>query len=118
MSWQVNDAEFTAVLDLPAPRRYEYFVKRAASYGRLWGLRGGGGWVIAEDDDRRSALSGLASSRFARRWPRESGATPRRWRSTLTNGWRNGFPISRATGYALPCSKHPLTKGSACRRND
>ena len=65
VSWQVNDAEFAAVLDLPAPRRYEYFVKRAASNGRLWGLRGEGGWVIAEDDEGGQYFPLWPHQRFA-----------------------------------------------------
>ena len=30
MSWNVNDEEFHAVVALPAPERYAYFIKRAA----------------------------------------------------------------------------------------
>jgi hypothetical protein len=44
MSWAVNDAEFEHVLALSAPRRYEYFIKRSAGHGELWGLHGDGGW--------------------------------------------------------------------------
>jgi Protein of unknown function (DUF2750) len=54
MSWAVNDAEFEHVLALSAPRRYEYFIKRSAGHGELWGLHGDGGWVMAEDDDGRT----------------------------------------------------------------
>jgi hypothetical protein len=65
MSWQVDDAEFTSVLELPGPRRYEYFVKRAASHGRLWGLRGGGRWVIAEDGEGNQHFPVWPHQRFA-----------------------------------------------------
>jgi hypothetical protein len=51
MGWEVNDEEFESVLALPVNKRYAYFVKRAASHGELWGLRGSGGWVVAEDDE-------------------------------------------------------------------
>jgi Protein of unknown function (DUF2750) len=51
MGWEVGDEEFESVLALPGRARYEYFVKNAASHGQLWGLRGNGGWVVAEDDD-------------------------------------------------------------------
>jgi hypothetical protein len=51
MAWEVKDQEFRSVLELPGSRRYGYFVKRAASHGELWGLRGDGGWVVAADDD-------------------------------------------------------------------
>ena len=65
MTWEVNDAEFTSVLALPGPRRYEYFVKRAASHGRLWGLRGERGWVIAEDDEGDQHFPVWPHPRFA-----------------------------------------------------
>jgi Protein of unknown function (DUF2750) len=65
MNWHVNDAEFTSVLRLPAPRRYEYFVKRVASHGQLWGLRGNGGWVIAEDDKGDQHFPVWPHQRFA-----------------------------------------------------
>jgi hypothetical protein len=43
VTWVVNDEEFGSGLALPANGRYEYFVKRAASHGEVWGLRGEGG---------------------------------------------------------------------------
>jgi hypothetical protein len=51
MSWTVSDEEFRSVLALAPPRHYEYFIKRVASHGAIWGLRDASGWVIAEDDD-------------------------------------------------------------------
>ena len=39
------------MLELPGNRRYDYFVKRAASHGELWGLHGEGAWVVAADDE-------------------------------------------------------------------
>jgi hypothetical protein len=65
LGWEVNDEEFRSVLALPAERRYEYFVKRAASHGALWGLRGSGGWVIAEDDEGNQHFPVWPHSRFA-----------------------------------------------------
>ena len=50
-SWEVNDEELRSVLELPANRRYGYFLKRVSGHGELWGLRGEGGWVVAEDDE-------------------------------------------------------------------
>ena len=65
MNWHVDDAEFTSVLELPAPRRYEYFVKQAATHGQLWALRGEGGWVIAEDDSGNQHFPVWPHQRFA-----------------------------------------------------
>ena len=50
-AWDVNEEEFRSVLGLPGNERYGYFIKRVASHGELWGLRGEGGWVVAEDDE-------------------------------------------------------------------
>ena len=117
MSWQVNDAEFASVLDLPAPRRYEYFVKRAASHRRLWGLRGGRGWVVAEDDEGDQHFPVWPHQRFAEalatgQW---SDATPM---AIDIDEWvEEWLPDLVATGYALPCFRHPMTKGWACHHS-
>jgi hypothetical protein len=65
MAWEVNDQEFRSVLELPGSRRYAYFVKRAASHGELWGLRGEGGWVVAEDDEAVPHFAVWPHPRFA-----------------------------------------------------
>jgi hypothetical protein len=65
MDWEVNDAEFESVLALPGRVRYEYFVKRTASHGRLWGLRGDSGWVVAEDDEGTRHFPIWPHQRFA-----------------------------------------------------
>jgi Protein of unknown function (DUF2750) len=49
VAWDLGDVEFDAVLELQANRRYDYFVKRAASHGALWSLRSEDGWVVAEE---------------------------------------------------------------------
>jgi catechol 2,3-dioxygenase-like lactoylglutathione lyase family enzyme len=64
VTW-VNDKEFGSALALPASRRYAYFVKRAASHGELWGLRGDGGWVVAADDDEIPYFPVWPHRRFA-----------------------------------------------------
>jgi uncharacterized protein DUF2750 len=48
---ELNDKEFAAVLALPAPRRYEYFVKKVADRDTMWSLRDRDGWVTTADDD-------------------------------------------------------------------
>jgi hypothetical protein len=65
MGWEVDNEEFDSVLALPGIERYEYFVKRAASHGQLWGLRGDGGWVVAEDDDGNRHFPIWPHQRFA-----------------------------------------------------
>jgi hypothetical protein len=65
MAWNVNDEEFEAVSALPASGRYAYFIKRAASHGELWGLRGADGWVVAVDDDGNQHFPVWPHPRFA-----------------------------------------------------
>jgi hypothetical protein len=66
MAWEVNDQEFRSVLELPGNKRYAYFVKRAASHGELWALRGEGGWVVAEDDEALPHFAVWPHPRFAK----------------------------------------------------
>ena len=65
MSWEVNDREFESVLALPAGTRYEYFIKRSASHGELWGLHGVLGWVMAVDDESKMHFPVWPHPRFA-----------------------------------------------------
>jgi hypothetical protein len=65
LSWEVNEREFQSVLALRGEPRYEYFVKRAASHGTVWGLRGSGGWVVAEDDEGNPHFPVWPHPRFA-----------------------------------------------------
>jgi hypothetical protein len=51
MTREVNDQELAAVLNLPAPERYDYFVKKAADGDAMWGLRDAEGWVTTADDE-------------------------------------------------------------------
>jgi hypothetical protein len=52
MTWAVNDQEFESVTRLSAEARYDYFIKRAASFGELWGL-------VEDDPEARSGTSFL-----------------------------------------------------------
>ena len=44
VTWDLGDQEFESVRALSAQKRYEYFIKRAASHGELYGLRDETGW--------------------------------------------------------------------------
>jgi hypothetical protein len=116
VAWEVNDEEFTSILALPANRRYGYFVKRAASHGEVWSLRGDGGWVVAADDhDNPTSAFGhtLVSPRPALKG-RGTGRNLSRWRST--NGSKRGFPNSKRTGCGSLSSRPRKTKVLALRR--
>ena len=65
MAWEVNDEEFRSVLALSGNQRYEYFVKRVAGHGEVWGLRDEGGWVVAADEEEGKHFPVWPHSRFA-----------------------------------------------------
>jgi hypothetical protein len=46
----IDADQLKAVVRLPAPQRYEYFVKRVAQTGTVWGLFRNG-WALATKDD-------------------------------------------------------------------
>jgi hypothetical protein len=80
MTRDVSDEEFAAVSRLQPAERYDYFVKRAADGGAVWGLRFDDGWVVAEDPEGRRALPVWPHSRFA-----EAGAV---------GDWAGGIPTA------------------------
>jgi hypothetical protein len=53
---ELNEREFESVVGLPAPRRYDYFVKKVADRDTMWSLRDGAGWVTTADDSGRLHL--------------------------------------------------------------
>ena len=65
MTWDLGDQEFESVRALPAQKRYEYFIKRAASHGELYGLRDETGWVTGEDKETVPHLAVWPHARFA-----------------------------------------------------
>ena len=46
----IDTEQVKTVVRLPAPQRYEYFVKRVAATATVWGLYRNG-WALAEKDD-------------------------------------------------------------------
>lgn len=64
-TWEMNDREFRVVSALPAAERYDHFVKRAADWGAVWGIRSPGGWRVMAGDDGRETLPVWPHPRFA-----------------------------------------------------
>ena len=65
MSWQPKDKEVDAVIALPGPRRYSYWVKRVADQEVVWGLWGTSGWALAGDDLGNQLVPVWPHPRFA-----------------------------------------------------
>ncbi len=74
MNYRLNDRQYEAVRRLPATKRYEHLVKRAADTGQLWALQSQDGWVLGADDDGRE---------FLPVWPH-----PRYAEAAATGGWQ------------------------------
>ena len=51
----LSEKEIEAVLMLPGPKRFDYFVKKVADFEKVWGLFDKG-WAMAGDDDGREVL--------------------------------------------------------------
>jgi hypothetical protein len=66
MTWKINAKEISSVLALPAPRRFEYFVKRVADWREVWSLRNEDGWVLASDDSGCELVPVWPHSEYAR----------------------------------------------------
>lgn len=80
MTWDLRPEEFEAVLRLPAPERYAYFVKRCGDWEEVWGLRDDRGLVTAEDEGGQV---------FMPIWPHAEYA-----RACALDGWENAEPAS------------------------
>jgi hypothetical protein len=53
MPYPVNGKHVQNALSLSAPARYSYFVKRAADWQEVWGLRTDEGWSLGKDNEGR-----------------------------------------------------------------
>jgi hypothetical protein len=61
----IDAEQVKAVVRMPAPQRYEYFVKRVASSGTVWGLYRNG-WALAKKDDGTLVFAMWPDEEFAR----------------------------------------------------
>ncbi len=70
----MHDKEFESVLSLAASRRYEYFIKKVADWGRIWSLKNKEGWVLAGVDQGHELIPVWPHERFALACATESWA--------------------------------------------
>ena len=61
----IDAEQVKTVVRLPAPQRYEYFVKRVAASGTVWGLYRNG-WALANKDDGTLVFAMWPDEEFAR----------------------------------------------------
>jgi uncharacterized protein DUF2750 len=114
MTWQLDDAEFEAVLALPPQKRYELFVHRAAAGGVVWSLARETSWAVTGDEKGYELVPVWPHERFAMacaagHW---AGYEPRcipleqwleRWLSGLQRDQRRVavFPTPREKGLSV-----------------
>ena len=65
MPYNVNDKELVAVLRLPPPKRYQYFVKRVVDPEIAWSLGRIGGWAPLGDAEDHEVMPVWPHKRFA-----------------------------------------------------
>jgi hypothetical protein len=65
-------------MELPAAKRYEYFVKKVADRQELWSLKASDGWVMASDQTNKEVFPIWPHSRFAEACAKDNwhGCTP------------------------------------------
>lgn len=63
---QLGEREIAGVLATDGPSRYEHFVKQAADWQLVWGLRAAGGWVSMADGRETAALPVWPHEAYAR----------------------------------------------------
>jgi hypothetical protein len=64
-TFSMNQEQYKNVLDLPAPKRYGYFIKRVADWQKAWTLNGQLGIVSGEDDNGTIHIPMWAHPMFA-----------------------------------------------------
>lgn len=110
MTYDLKEQHIRNALNLKAPERYSYFVKRVADWEEAWGLRAESGWETVDDDDGVSYLPLWPHEKFAQLcanglW---EGSRPERISVTeLLDGW---LPDLLATGRRV--AVFPLPDGN------
>lgn len=46
----ISQKQIEAIINLPAPKRYSHFIKKAVGWQKVWGLYDDG-WALSETDD-------------------------------------------------------------------
>ncbi len=78
MIYKLNDKHIDNVMELAAPERYDYFIRRVADWRAVWVLGEHDGFVTASDDEGVELLPVWPHPHFAQLCAKDSwsGATP------------------------------------------
>jgi hypothetical protein len=115
MSKQIDDREFTSIINLPATQRYSYCLKVIAQFQELWGLWDDHGWALVGDELDRESLPVWPASTYAEAFALGHWDTrdPRRiplseWMNNWIHGMEsdrffvNVFPTASGEGFIVP----------------
>ena len=110
----VNDKELAAVLALPGPERYSYFVRAVADWEEIWTIRTSSGFVLMAAADEQPLIPVWPHRRFAEAcadtdWAgAEAAPIPlERWLQTWTPGMKKDnrgvavFPVPSGQGVVV-----------------
>jgi hypothetical protein len=92
----VNDQQFAAVMALPAPDRYAYFLRSVGASEELWTLRSEEDFVVFTDDDHRDLMPVWPARRFAEACSQASSEETRAFKIDL-NRWLAAWTPSMET---------------------
>jgi len=106
----IPDREYSAVMALSGPKRYEYAIKKIVDHGRVWTLADASGLLMVGDDEGRRSVAV---------WPREEFASGFRDRDpaiepealSLTNWLRKTTPFLIRVGTSV--AVFPTMRGNA-----
>jgi len=62
----IRKEELDAVLALPGPKRYSYFIKKVADFEKIWGLWSNEGWALAGNDEGNELFPVWPKKEFAK----------------------------------------------------
>jgi Protein of unknown function (DUF2750) len=110
----VNDKELAAVIALPGPERYAYFVRNVADWEEIWTLRGSEGFVLVAGADKKELVPVWPHARFAEAWSAANRGDAQvvaiqleQWLQKWTHGLKNDnrgvavFPAPSGPGVAV-----------------
>ena len=69
----IDDREFENVIALPAPDRYEHFIRTVGVSEQLWALNSPDGWLLLGDDEDHDAFPVWPAERYATAYAESNG---------------------------------------------
>ncbi len=113
MTWDLTQQEFESVVELAAPHRYAYFVKRCADWQEVWALSDNRGWVVAADDGGRKMLPVWPHAKFASACAVDEWATAKAHMIALGDWLEDWLPYLQQSEHLVAVFQTPSGNGIA-----